>query len=171
MGKRNGRYCCACDLCAAGPCAGGVSCLFLTDDPDYERTLFCVAHAEIVGKGTRAYLAAHPGVAVDPECADAWAVIETASELAARRAVVASCYGIPPGYVPHCGVCGKPLPCACAVPPIVSPFMPPACSACLKPLPCACGTVIAGEAPAAVPAPAPPVEEKPQTWRDRPPLL
>ncbi len=34
MGKRNGRYCCECDLCAAGPCQGGAYCLFLTDDPD-----------------------------------------------------------------------------------------------------------------------------------------
>jgi hypothetical protein len=51
-----------------------------------------------------------------------------AAELAARRAVVASCYGIPPGYVPHCATCGQALPaCACGpLPPVIAPFMPPA---------------------------------------------
>jgi hypothetical protein len=96
------RYCCECDFCAAGPCEGGVYCLFLTDDSGYGHTLVCCAHAAIVGKRTRAYLAAHPGVAVDPECADAWAVIEAETELAARRAAVARMAAV-------CPVCGRSL--------------------------------------------------------------
>jgi hypothetical protein len=90
MGKRNGRYCCECDFCAVGPCEGRAYCLFLTDDSGYGHTLFCVAHAPLVGTHARTYLAAHPGVAVDPECADAWAVIEAEREYAARCVVVAA---------------------------------------------------------------------------------
>lgn len=83
MGYRDGRYCCECDLCPAGPCnrSQGIHTLWLTDDPDHEYTLFCTAHAAIVVEKTRAHLADHPGVAVDPECADAWAAaLEAAGE-------------------------------------------------------------------------------------------
>jgi hypothetical protein len=142
MGKRNGRYCCECDFCAAGPCEGGVYCLFLTDDSGYGHTLVCCAHAAIVGKRTRAYLAAHPGVAVDPECADAWAVIEAEREYAARCVVVAA-------HQATCPNCGAPLPGG--VPAQDAPK-----------------DVSADRGPVTVmPAPA----KTNESWRDRPPLL
>ncbi len=63
-----GRYCCECDYCAVSPCSNdAVSSIFLTDHPQtHDYWLFCEAHRARAEADVRAYLAAHPGVAIDP---------------------------------------------------------------------------------------------------------
>jgi hypothetical protein len=63
--NKAGVWCCECDYCAHSPCDGTpAGSIFFTDN-NWNYISFCDAHVEAAQRSATAYLAAHPGVAID----------------------------------------------------------------------------------------------------------
>lgn len=68
MARIDGKWCCECDYCAVSACEPSpIYSIFFTDHATtHDYILHCAAHEELAHQATAAYLAAHPGVEVDP---------------------------------------------------------------------------------------------------------